>query len=193
MYISKAMMNMRGDALSSNNSSSPVDAPWVPALVTPYNAVAVQGGGAPYSTEVGAAILFSTGDTIPDSIWNTLYASNITINALSTALNAAGVNCTMSAVVNSSSNAVRIINQGDGTRMLDILIQNLGRITYTQPFNRMYLFLSGVAAIGTTTAIPSVVELTPADLTQMGATLTDNGDGTYTLSGPIVLNNITFS
>lgn len=192
MYVSKAMQNMRADSLGSTAQPAN-ELPWFPAQIA-ANAGLLQSAGNPYSTSVGGCIVFSTGDTIPDSLWNTIYASALSLTTINTAITNAGLNCTMSAIQNGTGNSVRLINQGDGTRMFDILSTALSRISYAQPFNRMYLLVGiATAALGVSTAIGSIVEFTPADLIAMGAGLTNNNDGTYTLNGPIVLNNITFS
>lgn len=193
MYISKAMLNMRGDVLCSAASPS-VDAPWMPSSFTGYNQNGVmQSGGTPISTEVGAAIGFSSGDAVPDSVWLNQAQALFSLNTLRTYLTANAPTCVMDTAF-ASSGTLRMINIGNGKRMLD-LNNSLGRFSYAKAFNRMYLFIAntaGAPAVSTAT-IATVFEFTPQDLIAMGATLTDNGDGTFNLVGTISLNNITFS
>ncbi|AWY08362.1 hypothetical protein HOT49_gp085 [Erwinia phage vB_EamM_Alexandra] len=101
--------------------------------------------------------------------------------------------CVMDTTMASTGN-VRVVNLGQGKRMLD-LNNLLGRFSYAKPFNRMYLFISqNTTALAPATAgIASVFEFTPQDLIAMGAPLTDNGDGTFSLTGTINLNNIVWS
>lgn len=193
MYISKAMLNMRGDALGSTAQAA-VEAPWVPNSVTGYNQTgAMQSCGSPISLEVGAAIGFSSGDAIPDSVWLNQAQAPFSLNTLRTYLTANAPGVVMDTAF-ASTGTLRMINMGGGKRMLD-LNNLLGRFSYAKVFNRMYLFVlntTGIPAVSTS-YIASVFEFTPQDLIAMGATLTDNGDGTFNLDGTISLNNITFS
>lgn len=193
MYISKAMLNMRGDSLSSTASIA-VDMPWVPSAFTAYNqAGAYQSGGVPISAEPSAGIVFSTGDTIPDSVWANQSQALFSLNTLRTYLAANLPNCVMDSSF-ISSGTVRVINVGGGKRTLD-LNGLLGRFSYAKAFNRMYLLVSnstsayGAGTVSTTT----VFEFTPQDLISMGVPLTDNGDGTFSLNGIVNINNISFS
>lgn len=193
MYISKAMLNMRGDSLSSVASVA-VDWPWLPANFTAYNqADAVQSGGTPQSAEPTAIIMFSSGDMIPDSVWVNQAQALFSVNTLRTYLTANAPGVVLDTAI-ASSGVVRIINVGGGKRTLD-LNNYLGRFSYAKAFNRMYLMVgtnTTTMTVGTAT-IATVFEFTPQDLISMGASLTDNGDGTFNLNGTISLNNITFS
>lgn len=193
MYISKAMLNMRGDSLSSVTPVA-VDWPWLPANFTAYNqADAVQSGGTPQSAEPTAIIMFSSGDTIPDSVWVNQAQALFSVNTLRTYLTANAPGVVLDTAI-ASSGVVRIINVGGGKRTLD-LNNYLGRFSYAKAFNRMYLMVgtnTTTMTVGTAT-IATVFEFTPQDLISMGASLTDNGDGTFNLNGTISLNNITFS
>lgn len=193
MYISKAMLNMRGDALGSTAQVA-IDAPWVPNSFTGYNQTGVmQSCGSPISMEVGAAIGFSSGDAVPDSVWLNQAQALFSLNTLRTYLTANAPTCVMDTAF-ASTGTLRLINMGNGKRMLD-LNNSLGRFSYAKAFNRMYLFIgstSGAPAVSTA-YIASVFEFTAQDLIAMGATLIDNGDGTFNLDGTIYLNNITFS
>lgn len=192
MYISKAMLNMRGDSLGSTGSTV-VEAPWIPSTMTPYNSANVQAGGSHISAEIAGAIVFSSGDPITDTVWNNQALALFSLNTLRTYLTANLPACVMDTVY-ASSGTVRIMNMGNGKRMFDLNNQ-LGRFAYAKPFTRMYLMLgTTTAALAVATAtIASVVEFTPQDLIAMGAPLIDNGDGTFSLNGTISLNNITFS
>ncbi|QZE57295.1 hypothetical protein MPK71_gp086 [Erwinia phage pEa_SNUABM_1] len=192
MYISKAMLNMRGDSLGSAVNPT-IDQPWAPSTLASYNANTLQAGGSHISTEPTAVIVFSSGDTIPDSVWHNQAQALFSLNTLRTYLTANAPGVVMDTAFASSGN-VRIINAGGGKRTLD-LNNLLGRFSYAKAFNRMYLMLgSNTTAMTTGTAtIASVLEFTPQDLISMGASLTDNGDGTFNLNGTISLNNITFS
>lgn len=192
MYISKAMLNMRGDSLGSNVAST-IDAPWSSNVAVAANAGTIQGGGSTISAERTAAIVFSTGDTITDTVWNNQSLALFSLTSLRTYLAANLPGCVMDAAP-ISNGTVRIVNLGQGKRMLDLFNQ-LGRFSYAKPFNRMYIMLGTnltVIAAGTA-SIGSVIELTAQDLLGMGAPLTDNGDGTFTLNGTISLNNIVWS
>lgn len=193
MYISKAMLNMRGDSLSSVASVA-IDSPWLPASFTAYNqAGAMQSGGTPQSAEPTAIIMFSSGDTIPDSVWTNQAQALFSVNTLRTYLTANAPGVVLDTAI-ASSGVVRIINVGGGKRTLD-LNNLLGRFSYAKAFNRMYLMVGTNTTnmtVGTAT-IATVFEFTPQDLIGMGASLTDNGDGTFNLNGTISLNNITFS
>lgn len=192
MYISKAMLNMRGDALGSIANPT-IDLPWTPNSFQSYNSGNVSAGGTPISAERTAAIVFSTGDTIPDSVWNNQLQAQFSLNTLRAYLTANVPACVMdSAPI--STGQLRIVNLGQGKRMFDFL-NLLGRFSYAKAFNRMYLLVgtSAGAIAASTVSIASVVEFTPQDLIAMGAPLTDNGDGTFMLNGTISLNNVTFS
>ncbi|QZE59327.1 hypothetical protein MPK66_gp083 [Erwinia phage pEa_SNUABM_2] len=192
MYISKAMLNMRGDSLGSTANPS-IDLPWQPNVMASFGAGNIQAGGSTISAERTAAIVFSTGDTITDTVWNNQALSVFSLNTLRTYLTANLPGCVMDTAP-ISTGSVRVVNLGQGKRMLD-LFNLLGRFSYAKPFNRMYILLgnsTGVIAAATV-AIASVIELTPQDLISMGAPLTDNGDGTFTLNGTISLNNIAWS
>ena len=192
MYISKAMLNMRGDVLGSTVNGS-VDLPWMPYTISSFGSAVIQGGGSHISADMAGAIVFSTGDTIPDSIWDTQTGALFSITSLRTYLTANLPACVMDAAPVSIGN-VRIVNVGEGKRMFELNNQ-LGRFAYAKAFNRMYLLLgSTVTTIAAATnTIASVVEFTPQDLISMGAPLVDNGDGTFNLTGTVVLNNISFS
>ncbi len=193
MYVSKAMMNMRGDSFGSVATSG-LEMPWTPAAYTAYNTAVQQAGGTHISADAQAAIVFSAGDTIPDSVWHTMVGSLFSLNSLRIYLAINVPSCSMdSAPI--SSGPMRIVNKGGGVRMIDMSTGVLGRLSYNKPFNRMYLLIgnSTTAVTGTSQNIASVVEFTAQDLQKMGASLTDNGDGTFTLNESIVLNNITFS
>lgn len=192
MYVSKAMLNMRGDALGSVANPA-VDSPWMPNTVVAFNAGTVQGGGSPISAEPAGAIAFSAGTTIPDTTWANQAQALFSLNTLRTYLAANVPGCVMDTTMASTGN-VRVVNLGQGKRMLD-LNNLLGRFSYAKPFNRMYLFISqNTTALAPATAgIASVFEFTPQDLIAMGAPLTDNGDGTFSLTGTINLNNIVWS
>lgn len=192
MYVSKAMLNMRGDSFGSVANSG-VEMPWTPALYTAYNGGIQQAGGSHISADAQAAIVFSAGDTIPDSVWNTMVGTLFSLNSLRIYLAINVARCTMdSAPI--STGPLRIVNKGDGVRMFDMSTGALGRFTYAKPFNRMYLLIgNSVTAIsGTSQNIGSVVEFTPQDLQKMSASLTDNNDGTFTLNSTMILNNISF-
>lgn len=191
MFVSKAMLNMRGDSLGS--STPAVEAPWMPITFTAGSAVQQQSAGSPIGAEVAAAIVFSTGDVITDDIWNTMSGSLFSLNTLRTFLTANLPACVMDTAFQSTGR-LRIVNLGSGRRMFDMSDTTLGRFAYAKPFNRLYVLMSTstTAAVGTAN-ISSVLELTGQDLQQMGAPVTDNGDGTFTLNGVVVMNNITFS
>lgn len=192
MYISKAMLNMRGDSLGSTANPT-VENPCQPASFAGYSSGNLQSGGIPVSAEVTAALVFSTGDTIPDSVWNNQAQAPFSLTSLRTYLTTNVPGCVMESTF-ASSGTIRIVNLGNGKRMFD-LYTALGRFAYAKAFNRMYLLLSNSAsALGTGTAsISSLVEFTPQDLISMGVPLTDNGDGTFNLNGTVNINNITFS
>lgn len=191
MYVSKAMLNMRGDALGSTSPS--VEAPWLPSNYTAPSVATPQAAGIPTSTEVGGAIVFSTGDTIPDSVWHSISGTLFSLNTLRTLLTSTVPACVMDTALQSTGR-LRIINKGQGRRTFEFADNTLGKLAYAKPFNRMYVLISTSTSTAVGTAnVCSVIELTPQDLQQMGASLTDNGDGTFNLNGTIVLNNLTFS
>ena len=192
MYISKAMLNMRGDVLGSTVNGA-VDLPWMPYTISSFGSAVIQGGGSHMSADRPGAIVFSTGDAIPDSIWDNQTGALMSITSLRTYLTANLPGCVMDAAPISTGN-VRIVNLGEGKRMFELNDQ-LGRFAYAKAFNRMYLLLgSTVTTIAAATVtIASIVEFAPQDLIAMGAPLVDNGDGTFNLTGTVVLNNITFS
>lgn len=192
MYISKAMLNMRGDALGSTALPT-VDAPWLPNVVTAVGAGSLQAGGNHISTEPAGAIAFSTGAAIPDTVWTNMAQTLFSLNTLRTYLAANVPACVMDTAMASNGN-VRVVNLGAGKRMLD-LNTLLGRFAYAKAFNRMYLFIGQTTSAVTPTVatIATVIEFTAQDLIAMGAPLTDNGDGTFNLNGTISLNNIAFS
>lgn len=192
MYISKAMLNMRGDSLGS--AANPVvENPCQPASFVGYSSGNLQAGGIPISVEVTAALVFSAGDTIPDSVWNNQAQAPFSLATLRTYLTANVPGCVMESTF-ASSGTVRIVNLGNGRRMFD-LYTALGRFAYAKAFNRMYLLLSNNTAAFSngSVSISSLVEFTPQDLISMGVPLTDNGDGTFNLNGTVNINNITFS
>lgn len=192
MYISKAMLNMRGESLGSTTNPG-VELPWMASTMASATAGNLQGAGTTISTERPAAVVFSTGDIITDTIWNNQLLAVFSLNTLRTYLTANLPGCVMDAAPISTGN-IRIVNLGNGKRMFDTL-NLLGRFSYAKAFNRMYILLGSTAtaiAAGTV-SIASVIELTPQDLIAMGAPLTDNGDGTFTLNGTISLNNIAWS
>lgn len=192
MYISKAMLNMRGDVLCSTSTAG-VDMPWTPSSVTAYNANTLQAGGSHISAEPGAGIAFSSGDTIPDSVWNNQAQALFSLNTLRTYLTANAPGVVMDTAI-ASSGTLRVVNLGNGKRMLD-LNGLLGRFAYAKAFNRMYLFIGNTTTViaPATATIATVFEFTPQDLISMGVSLTDNGDGTFNLNGTVNINNITFS
>lgn len=192
MYISKAMLNMRGDSLGSAINPT-IEWPWSPYSLTGYSSGNLQSGGMPTSTEPTAIIVFSSGDTVPDDVWSNQAQALFSLNTLRTYLAANAPGVVMDTAI-ASSGTVRVINVGGGKRTLD-LNNALGRFSYAKAFNRMYLMIgtnTTVMSTGTS-SIASVIEFTPQDLISMGAPLTDNGDGTFNLNGTISLNNITFS
>ncbi|UAW53199.1 hypothetical protein pEaSNUABM30_00081 [Erwinia phage pEa_SNUABM_30] len=193
MYISKAMLNMRGDVLGSS-AAAVVDAPWLPSSVTAYNAAnAMQAGGTHVSAEPAAAIVFSSGDAVPDTTWTNQAQALFSLNSLRTYLAANVPGCVMDTAY-ASTGTLRVVNAGNGKRMFD-LNSLLGRFSYAKPFNRMYLFISQTTSTlaPATVSVATVVEFTAQDLIAMGASLTNNNDGTFNLNGTIILNNITFS
>ncbi|QZE58644.1 hypothetical protein pEaSNUABM28_00087 [Erwinia phage pEa_SNUABM_28] len=192
MYISKAMLNMRGESLGSTTNPG-VELPWMASTMASANAGNLQGAGTTISTERPAAIVFSTGDIITDTIWNNQLLAVFSLNTLRTYLTANLPGCVMDTAPISTGN-IRIVNLGNGKRMFDTL-NLLGRFSYAKAFNRMYILLgtTATAIAAGTVSIASVIELTPQDLIAMGAPLTDNGDGTFNLNGTISLNNITWS
>lgn len=192
MYISKAMLNMRGDSLGSTINPT-IEWPWSPYSLTGYSSGNLQSGGMPTSTEPTAIIVFSSGDTVPDDVWSNQAQALFSLSTLRTYLAANAPGVVMDTAF-ASSGIVRVINVGGGKRTLD-LNNSLGRFSYAKAFNRMYLMIgTNTTVMSTGTAvIASVFEFTPQDLISMGAPLTDNGDGTFNLNGTISLNNITFS
>ena len=192
MYISKAMLNMRGDALGSTANAN-VEAPWRPYVQAAFGQAGIQSSASAIGVEAAAAVVFSTGDTITDTVWNNQALSLFSLNTLRAYLTANLPGCVMDAAF-ISTGTVRIVNLGQGKRMLDTL-SLLGRLSYAKPFNRMYILLNTGSAVGAVSSAvyASVIEFTPQDLVSMGAPLTDNGDGTFSLNGTICLNNIAWS
>lgn len=192
MYISKAMLNMRGEALGSTANAF-VDAPWRAYTQAAFGQAGLQAAATPLGVEIAAAVVFSAGDTITDTVWNNQALSLFSITSLRTYLTANLPNCVVDTAP-ISTGTVRIVNLGQGKRMLDVF-NLLGRFSYAKPFNRMYILLSTTAAVvaAGSAVIASAIELTPQDLIGMGAPLTDNGDGTFSLSGTISLNNLAWS
>ncbi|MEG0376696.1 MAG: hypothetical protein RR672_13760 [Raoultibacter sp.] len=196
MYLSKAMQNMRGNPLPSTQTLSVVN-PFMPQTFASYNTTGLsQAYGSAIWTEVNAAIVFSTGDTISDNLWNGFLAQSslYSLNSLRAFLSTNLPGCVMDTSF-ISSGLMRIIQTDPGVRTFECTDGALGHLTYAKAFNRMYILLghSGALAVGTAN-MATAIELTPQDLQQMGAALTDNGDGTFTLtSKTIALNNISFS
>lgn len=196
MYVSKAMQNMRGNPLPSTQSMSVVN-PFMPQTYASYNTVGMsQSYGSPIWTEVNAAVVFSAGDTITDDLWNGFLAqsSMYSLNSLRSFLVANLPACVMDSTF-ISAGPIRIVQTEPGVCTFECTDGALGHVTYTKAFNRMYILLghAGSLAVGTAN-MATAIELTPQDLQQMGAALTDNGDGTFTLTKQtIALNNISFS
>lgn len=192
MYISKAMLNMRGDALGSVANPT-LDLPWLPSTMSSYNVAPTQAGGTHISAEVAGAIVFSAGDAVPDTVWVNQAQAPFSLTTLRNYLIANAPTVTMDTAY-ASTGLIRIVNIGQGKRMFD-LNSLLGRFAYAKAFTRMYIMIATnttALAVGTAT-IATVLEFTPQDLIAMGAPLADNGDGTFNLTGTISLNNITFS
>jgi len=192
MFVSKAMQNMRGDAFGSVSDST-VESIWKPKLFSLNGATALQGVGSAQSAEFIAGVTFSNGATIPDASWNALAANLFSYNNLVAHLAANVPTCVMAGSYQTLGQ-VRLVNRGNGERVLESVASALGKIVYAPTFNRMYILISTVTSMDiTTAAISSVIEFTVDDLLAMNIPVTANPNGTGTLAGAFQLNNIVFS
>lgn len=193
MFISKALQNMRGDPLGSAVNTT--EGVFMPRYVSANTDATDTGFGVPYSTEYQAAIVFSNGDAIPDSVWHTMSGSLYSIDTLRAFLAANFPTCVMTPT-QFSTGLLRQTNKGGGERVFEFIDNALGSLPVNLvPFNRMYIMMHNSAIAPTVSAarICSCIELTIEDLQKMGAPIVIAGDGSATLTSLTVLNNIVYS
>lgn len=185
MYISKALQNIR-QRPNGRNPSLSSDQLWSPATV---GADATQANQFPAGPERTCGIMFSSGGVLTDDNWIALQALSLTLNTMRSWIISNRNDITLQSTFASVGNGRILFHEG--YRSLQSVDNSLGYFTYASPFTRMYIALSAVAgSMAVTTAITSLIELTPDDLKTMGADITIDSQGVGTLNSPVILNSI---
>lgn len=186
MYISKALQNIR----QRPNGRYPAlasDRLWSPALANLDGTLASQ---FPVGLDCACGVVFSSGGIISDDNWMSIQQSAISLTSIRTWLPNIGRTDVVLNTAYTSTGLGRILYQ-DGQRVLDFPNNDLGYLTYSPAFNRMYIAMGSVTgSLAASTGIGSWLELTPADLKAMGADITIDQSGNGTLNSPLILNSI---
>lgn len=192
MYLSKAMRDLRSDPFGSSVLST-VEAPWSPRIQPAISAAQTMGGGTTESIYAGAAIVFSAGQPVSDEIWHVQSRALYNLSTFRAFVTANQPECVLDTVY-ASTGTLTINRVGGGKRIIDTGA-GLGRFAYAKAFSHMYILIATSFTVPAPTAAASIataIELTAQDLIDLGADLTDNGDGTFNLVGTINLTTFSF-
>ena len=184
MYISKALQNIR-QRPSGQYGSLAYDTMWGSPLLADFTQPGVCSAGLDRS----CGIFFTSGGIITDDNWMAIQAIPNSLTAVRTWLANNGRSDVVVPTSFTSTGVARILYQ-EGQRVFDLSDNNLGYFTYGTAFNRMYIALTNTTSISASTALTSYIELTPADLQAMGASITIDSSGNGTLTAPLCLNNL---